>query len=98
MLFRSCATSRKNPKTSCTFCLPDKAGALSEILSLLHGASVNLSKLESRPLYQRLKEDAWQYRFFADAHADLYQELELLENIRGICHDFRILGVYENKR
>ncbi len=93
-----CAISSKNPKTSCTFCLPDKAGALSEILSLLHGASVNLSKLESRPLYQRLKEDAWQYRFFADAHADLYQELELLENIRGICHGFRILGVYENKR
>lgn len=86
----------KAPKTSFTFSVPDKAGALSEILCLLQKASVSLSKLESRPLYQRIKYDTWQYRFFADANAHLSQETELVKEIRKICYDFRILGVYEN--
>ena len=86
----------KKPKSSFTFSLPDKAGALSEILCLLEKASINLTKLESRPLYQRIKDDTWQYRFFADANANLWKDTELVKNIHKICHDFRILGVYES--
>lgn len=86
----------KNPKTSFTFSIQNKAGALLEILSLLESHNINLCKLESRPLYQRLKQDAWQYRFFADADTDLSKQTKLLPLLLALCHDFRILGVYEN--
>lgn len=86
----------KKPKSSFTFSLPDKAGALSDILCLLEKASINLTKLESRPLYQRIKNDTWQYRFFADANTNLWQESELVKKIHKLCHDFRVLGVYES--
>ncbi len=85
----------KNPKSSCTFSIRDQAGALLGVLQLFEKYKINLSKLESRPLFQRLKQDSWQYRFFADADTNLYSQKELLDELFDYCHEFRILGLYE---
>ncbi len=79
-------------KTSLLFTLPDKSGALVQVLTLLARRNINMKKLESRPL----RAGKWQYVFFADVECDLssdeYGELkrELAEN----CHSLRILGSY----
>lgn len=88
--------SFKKPKTSFTFTVTDKAGALSEVLHIIQNADVNLSKLESRPLYGNVQGTSWQYRFFADAQANLGEKPELMQALKEFCHDIRILGVYEN--
>ncbi|HBV41813.1 MAG TPA: chorismate mutase [Desulfovibrio sp.] len=86
----------RKPKTSFTFTVVDKAGALSQVLQILHKADINLSKLESRPSYHAVPGSAWQYRFFADAQADLREKPELTLALKEFCYDIRILGVYEN--
>lgn len=86
----------KNPKTSFTFTVVDKAGALSQVLQIIQANDVNLSKLESRPAYHRLEGSAWQYRFFADAQANLKEKPELMLALKEFCYDIRILGVYES--
>ena len=83
----------KNPKTSFTFTVVDKAGALSQVLQIIQANDVNLSKLES---YNRLEGSAWQYRFFADAQADLREKPDLMQALKEFCYDIRILGVYES--
>lgn len=85
----------KKPKTSFTFTVVDKAGALSQVLQTIQKQDVNLCKLESRPAYNRLEGSAWQYRFFADAQANLLEKTELLQALKEFCYDIRILGVYE---
>lgn len=86
----------KNPKTSFTFTVVDKAGALSQVLQIIQEKNVNLSKLESRPAYNRLEGSAWQYRFFADAQANLRDKPDLMQALKEFCYDIRILGVYES--
>lgn len=56
-----------NEKTSVVFTTPDKPGALGSILDVLARHSVNVSKLESRPL----AGEKWKYCFFADLDVDL---------------------------
>ena len=85
----------KKPKTSFTFTVVDKAGALSQVLQTIQKQDVNLSKLESRPACNRLEGSAWQYRFFADAQANLCEKPELMQALKEFCYDIRILGVYE---
>lgn len=86
----------KKPKSSFTFTVVDKAGALSQVLHIIQEDNVNLSKLESRPLYGNVQGAAWQYRFFADAQANLREKPELMHALKEFCYDIRILGVYEN--
>lgn len=86
----------KNPKSSFTFTVVDKAGALSQVLHIIQEEDVSLSKLESRPLYGKVQNAAWQYRFFADAQANLWEKPKLMQNLKEFCYDIRILGVYES--
>ena len=74
----------------------DKAGALSQVLHIIQEEDVSLSKLESRPLYGKVQNAAWQYRFFADAQANLWEKPKLMQNLKEFCYDIRILGVYES--
>lgn len=86
----------KKPKSSFTFSVVDKAGALSQVLHIIQEDNVNLSKLESRPLYSKVQGTSWQYRFFADAQANLSEKPGLMHALKEFCYDIRILGVYEN--
>ncbi len=83
-------------KSSFTFALADKTGALSKVLHIIQQENINLTKLESRPLYNKVQGTAWQYRFFADAVANLWEKPKLMQALKEYCYDIRILGVYEN--
>ena len=79
-------------KTSLLFTLPDRAGALSAVLSLLGTNGINMRKIESRPL----RGQCWKYAFFADVECDLEapQYAEALHKLNDACTFFRILGSY----
>ena len=79
-------------KTSLLFTLPDKAGALSTVLSLLAANGINMRKLESRPL----RGQCWKYAFFADVECDLEapRYSGALRALAEACTFFRILGCY----
>lgn len=80
-------------KTSMLFTLPDQPGALSGILDLLAQNSINMCKLESRPL----RGEVWHYAFFADVDCDLLlpEHSALLKELSSRCMNFRLLGTYE---
>jgi chorismate mutase/prephenate dehydratase len=80
-------------RTSMTFRLRNEEGALAKALGALAGASINISKLESRPRPGR----AWEYSFYMDIDADVNEPsvFGALEAMRLLCSDFRILGSYD---
>ena len=79
-------------KTSILFTLPDKPGSLHAVLDVFAKASINLNKLESRPM----KHERWKYVFFCDLAVDITapEHKPLLEDVRANCHSFRVLGAY----
>jgi len=79
-------------KTSLLFTLPDRSGALVEILTVLARRQINMKKLESRPL----KAEAWRYMFFADVECDLRDDeyAGMMRDLADNCHTLRILGSY----
>ena len=80
-------------KTSVVFWgVPDQPGALLSILEIFAAREVNLSKIESRPLKQRLGR----YIFFADleGHEAEPRIVSALEAARQKVRTLRILGSY----
>jgi prephenate dehydratase len=80
-------------KTSVVFWgLPDLPGALVSVLQAFAEREVNLSKIESRPLKQRLGR----YIFFADleGHEDDDPVVAALDSVRAKVETLRILGSY----
>jgi chorismate mutase/prephenate dehydratase len=79
-------------KTSLLLTLPDKPGALQQILSIFSQAGINMTKLESRPL--RLEK--WKYAFFIDLQTDLTgpKQRTVLDTLRNQAQSLRILGSY----
>jgi prephenate dehydratase len=88
------ATSSGGPwKTSVVFWgLPDSPGALLSVLQEFAGRNVNLSKIESRPLKQRLGR----YIFFADLEGEQSDAAvqEALDAVGAKVETLRILGSY----
>ena len=79
-------------KTSLLFTLPDKPGSLANVLNVLAARSINLKKLESRPM----RGEKWKYVFFVDVEADLGRDEYgvALRELGECCHTLRILGSY----
>ncbi len=79
-------------KTSLLFTVPDKPGALAEVLNTFAGRAINITKLESRPL----RGEKWKYVFFTDLECDLsrMEYDSFLAELRERCHTLRILGSY----
>ena len=85
------ATSSPN-KASLVFSLRNKPGALFLVLKILAERSLNMTKLESRPILGK----PWEYMFYVDVEVPqdsslFYETAEALENEAA---SFRILGVY----
>ncbi|MDI3535620.1 MAG: chorismate mutase / prephenate dehydratase [Eubacteriaceae bacterium] len=84
---------RKNPsRVSIVFHLPHRPGALYEIIGVFSVFSLNLCKIESRPL---LKEN-WEYLFFMDFTGNISENT--LKNVLPIIEEkvetFQFLGYY----
>ena len=80
-------------KTSVIMTIPHKPGSLSRILARFDALSVNLTKLESRPIPHR----DFEFRFYFDllSPADAPTLAHLLSELSGESEEFRYLGTYK---
>ena len=83
MLFRS---------TSVMLTVPHKPGSLYRIMARINALSVNLSKLESRPIPER----DFEFMFYFDLDTSVYspQFVELIGQLGELCETFQYLGSY----
>jgi chorismate mutase/prephenate dehydratase len=83
-------------KTSLAFVTVHEHGALARCLDVLARHGLNLTKLESRPLYN----SPWQYRFYLDFEgnaADPGVDRALAE-LEALTREMRVLGSYPVRR
>ena len=69
-----------------------RPGALLEVLAVFAREEINMTKIESRPIKDRVGE----YRFFIEIEAD-YSSPEIqsaMNSLRDICNSIKILGCY----
>jgi chorismate mutase/prephenate dehydratase len=79
-------------KTSIMFSVKDEPGILYHMLEPFSKRSINLAKIESRPM----KQKAWEYIFFLDliGHIEEPRIAEAVEELRHLCHFLKVLGSY----
>lgn len=79
-------------KTSMLVVLPDSAGALYRVLRPFAEASINLTKIESRPT----RKEVWDYLFFLDleGHREAPHVAAVIEELTQVCPFLRVLGSY----
>jgi prephenate dehydratase len=81
-------------KTSLVFWGPgaDRAGWLVLCLDEFARRAINLTKIESRPMRERLGH----YMFFVDLEGSIADEVvsDALAGLRGVCEQVRVLGSY----
>lgn len=82
-------------RTSFMMVISQQPGSLYRILSKLNASSVNMRKLESRPL----PDKDFQIMFYLDADLSMYSpELPaLLSELEGECEELRYLGTYSEE-
>lgn len=83
-------------KTTILFAVPDKVGALNEVLALFARNRINISKIESRPLRGR----SWEYLFFVDleGHRDDPRVKKALAALEHRTLFSKVLGSYAEGR
>lgn len=86
---------KEHDKVSCVFRIPNRSGALFEVLEVFYARSINLIKLESRPI----PGEPWEYLFYIDWEGNLIDRKfeEALEELRKKTTFLRILGSYHNR-
>jgi len=84
--------STGNDKTSLIFATKDSPGSLHLALSSFAGRKINLSKIESHPVKERL----WEYLFFVDVigHVNDKEIKRSLEELKEKTTYLKILGSY----
>ena len=85
-----------NDKTSIMFSVRDEVGALHKMLEPFARNSINLTKIESRPL----KKKAWEYIFFLDMEGHISDEniKRALGELNTNCLFLKVLGSYPKSR
>ena len=79
-------------RTSLMEVLPHRPGSLYQVLSRFYALSVNLNKLESRPIPER----NFEFMFYFDLETSVYapQFTQLMGELPELCEDFSYLGSY----
>jgi len=78
-------------KATISFRLTDKVGALSKVLQIIVDNEVNLSKIQSLPVFGTANE----YRFHVDCEWNDYAKFKKSIAINSIVEDLKILGEYK---
>ena len=80
-------------KSSLIYSVSDKPGALFETLRIFAANSINLVKLESRPIHSR----PWEYLFYVDIETDVTEEGQqhILTELMEKTEFFKFLGSYD---
>ncbi|XP_061176589.1 phenylalanine-4-hydroxylase-like isoform X1 [Saccostrea echinata] len=81
---------QKDPENSVSifFSLPEKVGALAQILKIFEERQVNLHHIESRPS----KQSSTEFEFFVSCDNKTGGLKEALEQVKGIAKTFRVLS------
>ncbi|HKZ33551.1 MAG TPA: prephenate dehydratase [Vicinamibacteria bacterium] len=91
LLSRDAGTLDTASKTSIVFVLDNQPGALYRALGVFASRTVDLCKLESRPL----RGHPWEYSFYLDVLGDPRGEAgQAIEELGRSCRELRILGSY----
>jgi chorismate mutase/prephenate dehydratase len=79
-------------KTSIMLSIPHKPGSLYRILARFYALGINLIKLESRPIPDR----DFEFMFYFDLETPVYSPefIQLMNELNGVCEEFRYLGSY----
>ena len=77
---------------SLVFSTPDRPGALFQAMEIMAKASLNLKKLESRPIPGK----PWEYMFYVDLEMPGVGTSfsAVLDELRDVAGDLRVLGIY----
>ncbi|KAK2141488.1 hypothetical protein LSH36_1091g00240 [Paralvinella palmiformis] len=80
-------------KASMVFQTEDKPGALFQCLKIAAKCSLNLKKIESRPIQGK----PWRYRFYLDVEMPERKETfdEMLKLLKEESSDFLLIGIYK---
>lgn len=79
-----------NKATIC-FQLPDKIGALSDVLRIIVDNKINLTKIQSIPIIGKPNE----YTFYVDCEFEDYEKFKQTIAIKPLVQELKILGEYE---
>jgi len=92
VLGRESAKPTGRDKTCLLFSIPDKAGALVEVLDIFRRHGINMTKIESHPSPTK----SWEYYFFVDVegHANDENLAKALGEARGHTRILEILGSF----
>jgi 3-deoxy-7-phosphoheptulonate synthase len=96
ILAREGVSSGDQPNlASLVFSTPDKPGALFSAMEIMARRSLNLKKLESRPIAGK----PWQYMFYLDVELPEKEEefTKALEELDSTVSDLRVLGTYRGQ-
>lgn len=79
-------------KTSIMMVLPHRPGSLYRVLARLYTLSINVTKLESRPIPDR----EFEFMFYFDLETSIYSEefVQLMCELDDLCEEFKYLGSY----
>lgn len=79
-------------RTSLMMTLEHKPGALYSVLARFNAMGINLEKLESRPIPGR----DFEFMFYFDISESVYSDAfpRLIDQLGGMCREFRYLGSY----
>ena len=78
-------------KATISFRLADQVGTLSKVLQIIVDNEVNLTKIQSLPVFGKAAE----YRFHVDCEWDDYAKFKKSIAINSIVEDLKILGEYK---
>lgn len=78
-------------KATLCFQLPDKIGALAEVLRIIVENKINLTKIQSIPIIGKPNE----YTFYVDCEFEDYDKFRQTISINSIVQDLKILGEYK---
>jgi chorismate mutase/prephenate dehydratase len=83
-------------KTTLIFAVPEKVGALKEVLTIFARNAINLSMIQSRPQRSR----PWEYVFFVDlkGHRDDPPMQDALDALKRKALFLKVLGSYPEGR
>lgn len=78
------------------FSTPDKPGALYEAMRVLADRSMNMKKLESRPI----QGEPWRYMFYVDVELPATEKdfEQVIRDLESTTRDLRVLGRFRSSR
>lgn len=77
------------------FTLPHNAGTLANVMQIIAKGNFNMESIKSRSI----KQQPWNYYFYVEIVGNPFdtKEKQLLEELRNVCEQVKILGCYEKE-